>query len=358
MRLTALICLFACLYSGTACGITLPSAFDLRDIDGHSYIGAVRDQGQCGSCWAFGTLAAAESTWNRAHNLYDEQAIDFSEAFLIWSISPLYGGLYGCDGGNGDFQQNTALIDYGVPLETAFPYTIVDPGSDLHWDAMRYSFLDWYRIPPGDIETTRRILYHIGAVTAGVMVEDDFYDYTGGILTNQTTTINNPLPYESDANHLIALVGWNDEPGDDGLGYWILRNSWDDDWGENGYMNIRYTTAGVTLHSSYMTLEPWDDASIALENDDDIEAIRWSAGGTLNAHGVDLWGGAASSVINRGTIEAEALSENELATARGVYLWGGPEGQVINEGLIGVFPPAPANRPSPTPFACRAVWWT
>lgn len=336
MRFIPLLCLLlAFVFCNYASGADLPSSFDLRNIDGRSYIGPVRNQKKCGSCWSFGTLAAAESTWNRVHGLYDDQAIDFSEAFLTWSLSPLYDGLHGCDGGSLDLQQNTALIEYGVPLESDFPYTMTDPGSDLHWDATRYSFLDWYRIPPSDIETTRRILYHIGAVTAGVLVEDDFYAYSGGILTNQNTAINNPLPYESSANHLIALVGWNDEPGDDGLGYWILRNSWSEDWGDNGYVNIRYTTAGVTLHSSYMMLEPWSGANVALENQEDLSATPWSAGGTLNAHGVDLWGGAASSVTNQGTILAEAYAETELATARGVYLWGGPEGQVINEKLIG-----------------------
>jgi len=335
VRRTALFCLFvACLYTGIARGATLPTAFDLRSIDGHSYIGPVRDQEQCGSCWSFGTLAAAESTWNRVHGLYDDRAIDFSEAFLVWSLSPLYDGLYGCDGGNLELQQNTALIEYGVPLESDFPYTMTDPGEDLHWDATRYSFLDWYRIPPGDIETTRRVLYYIGAVTAGVLVEDDFYAYTDGILTNDATTITSKIPYNSDVNHLIALVGWNDDPGDGGLGYWILRNSWTENWGLDGYVNIRYTTAGVALHSSYMMLEPWSGASVALENDNNLAATPWSAGGTLNAHGVDLWGGAASSVANGGTILAEAYSGDELATARGVYLWGGPGGVVNNTGTI------------------------
>jgi uncharacterized protein with beta-barrel porin domain len=335
LRFSALFCLFSVyLFSGIAQGATLPTAFDLRNIDGRSYIGPVRNQEQCGSCWSFGTLAAAETTWNRTRGLYDDQTIDFSEAFMVWSLSPLYDGLHGCDGGNLELQQNTALIEYGVPLESDFPYTMTDPGEDLHWDATRYSFLDWYRIPPGDIETTRRVLYHIGAVTAGVLVEDDFYDYTGGIYTNGTTAITSKIPYNTAVNHLIALVGWNDDPGDGGLGYWILRNSWSDRWGLDGYMNIRYTTAGVTLHSSYMTLEPWDGASIALENNNDLTATPWSAGGTLNAHGVDLWGGAASSVANRGAILAEAYSADELATARGVYLWGGPEGAVSNAGTI------------------------
>ena len=85
-----------------ACGISfaeqLPSSFDLRDINGHSYIGPVRDQGACGSCYSFGALAAAESVYNRYHGLYDDAAIDLSESFIIWSLSPLYEGFDGCNG--------------------------------------------------------------------------------------------------------------------------------------------------------------------------------------------------------------------------------------------------------------------
>ena len=320
-------------FSGIAWGFELPSSFDLRNINGRSYIGPIRDQGQCGSCWAFGTLASAESVWNRTYDKYDEQAVDFSEAFLVWSLSPLYQDLEGCYGGGMDLPQNDALIEYGVPLEEAFPYTIDDPGDDLHWDAPRTTFLDWYRIPAGDIETMRRVLYEVGAVTTGVLVEDDFVAYQEGIFENQRTTINHALPYYSDANHLISLVGWEDGPGDDGLGYWILRNSWGtDDWGEDGTMRIRYTSARVALFGSYMTLQEWDGESVAVENAGELFAVPWSAGGTFNAHGVDLWGGAASSVTNRGQIMAQALSDTELATARGVYIWGGPEGQVVNEG--------------------------
>jgi C1A family cysteine protease len=69
----------------TAMAESLPSSFDLRDVDGRSYIGPVRNQGNCGSCYSFGAVVAAETSWNRKYDLYDDKAIDFSEAFIVWS---------------------------------------------------------------------------------------------------------------------------------------------------------------------------------------------------------------------------------------------------------------------------------
>jgi len=328
----------------------LPAAFDLRDIDGHSFIGGVRDQGNCGSCYAFGAVAAAESTWNRAHGLYDEQAIDLSEAFMVWSLGPLYEGMDGCNGGN-ILDPMNAVVEYGVPVEKVFPYplqddqwTVIEPAIGQHWDAPRHLLLDWYPIPPNDIETVKRVLHSIGAIRASVLVEDDFQRYSSGIFSNDYTAIDYIIPYYSSSNHAVSLVGWNDAPGPEGMGSWILRNSWNDYWGEDGYMRISYMSAGVNLKNSYLIAVPWSGESVELENDGRLTARPWSAGGTLNAYGVDLWGGAASSVTNRGTILAEADGGEALTTARGVYLWGGPEGWVTNSGEIAAVAASATNQ--------------
>lgn len=336
MKSAVLHCLFlVCLQilSTQAMAMELPLTYDLRNIDGRSYIGPIRDQGHCGSCYSFGALAAAESTWNRAHELYGEQAIDLSEAFMVWSLSPLYAGMNGCEGGN-IFDPMNALVEIGVPLEVDFPYTVNDPGADLRWEANRYSLLDWYHIPTNDIETTKRVLYAIGAVKVSVFADDDFMYHEGGIFENDYTGITDAVPYYSRSNHAVSLVGWDDEPGDDGLGNWILRNSWGTVWLNDGYMDIRYTSAGANLKASYFIATPWSGPSVTVNNKDEVTAEPWSVGGTRNAHGVDLWGGAASSVINQGLIHARADSAEELVTARGIYLWGGPEGQIVNNGTI------------------------
>jgi uncharacterized protein with beta-barrel porin domain len=321
------------------CGISfagqLPSSFDLRDINGHSYIGPVRDQGACGSCYAFGALAAAESVYNRHYDLYDDAAVDLSESFIVWSLSPLYEGIAGCNGGN-VADPSTAIVEHGVPLETDFPYVTTDPGPDnLHWDAPRIEFAEWYRIPPNDIETTKRVLQRFGAVRVSVLVDLDFnYYQAGDIFQNTDTAADSTLPYKSSSNHAVSLVGWEDDPGDNGMGYWILRNSWSTGWGEDGYMRIRYTSAKANMKGTYILYEPWGGEDVHWENAGELQAVPWSAGGTTNAHAVDIWTGVGSSVTNTGTLSATAEADTDLATARGVYLWGGPQGSVTNQGLI------------------------
>lgn len=101
---TRLAVLFASL--ALTCGVaaqTLPATFDLRNIDGHSYIGPVHNQGTVGTCYAFSGLAAAESTYNRATSRYDAATADFSESFVVWSLSPLYSGLSGIYGSSYEF---------------------------------------------------------------------------------------------------------------------------------------------------------------------------------------------------------------------------------------------------------------
>ena len=322
-----------------ACGISfaepLPSSFDLRDINGHSYIGPVRDQGNWGSCYSFGALAAAESVYNRYHDLYDTAAIDLSEAFIMWSLDPLYEGFQGGWGSDYDLEELAGLVEHGVPLEADFPYVITDPGPDNHhWDAPRIRFAEWYRMPPNDIETTKRIIQRFGAVDVAVLVDSDFSSYSGGIFQNTDTSVNDILPYYSSTNHLVSLVGWEDDPGDGGMGYWILRNSWGADWAEDGYMRIRYTSAKVSMEGAYILYEPWSGEDVHWENAREVEAIPWSSGGTTNAHAVDIWAGVGSSVTNTGTLSATAAADADLATARGVYLWGGPRGSVTNHSRI------------------------
>jgi len=231
--------------------VVLPPSFDWRNYNGHSYIGPIRNQGDCGSCYAFGACAAAEGVYNFTFGLYDASCVDFSESFIIWCLASLheyYSHFYGCVGADYDYMELQALTVQGVCSESSFPYTIANPGSCTHWDAPRVLFSSWYRVPCGNIEAIKTAIMTYGVVDAAVYASGAFQSYSSGFYSDSNTSCTASPCYYTDTDHAISLVGWNDADG----GYWILRNSWGTDWGESGYMRIRYSAARVACEVAYL----------------------------------------------------------------------------------------------------------
>ena len=233
----------------------LPVEFDWRNVEGHTYIGPVRNQGDCGSCYAFGAAAAAEGTYNFATNTYDAGCADFSESFIIWCLGrlPQYGShFYGCNGADYEYAELDAIVNVGIGRESYFPYTISDPGSCTHWEDPTVSFSSWGRIGWGNIDGIKTALCTYGVLDAAVYVTGDFSDYSGGIFRDNNNTC--PSGAYTTTNHAVTLVGWGNDPiyGD----YWILRNSWGSSWGEGGYMRIEVNSAAVACAATYLTYSP------------------------------------------------------------------------------------------------------
>jgi len=253
----------------------LPSAFDWRDVEGRSYIGPVRNQGNCGSCYAFGACAAAEGVYNVAMELYDENCLDLSEAFLAFCLDQYYSGYSGCAGSDYDYEELDALVERGVCLESAYPYTAVDLGCVAgSEEALRAKFTAWYRIPCGDVQAIKSALITYGVLDAAVLVTSAFQAYSGGVYTDGNTECDPDLCYYTATNHCIALVGWQDTSAA-GDGYWILRNSWGPEWGEDGYMRIAYRSAHVACEACYLVYEPlFASISGSKWNDYDGDGVR------------------------------------------------------------------------------------
>ncbi len=217
----------------------LPSAYNWCDQGGCT---PVRDQGQCGSCWAFGTVGPLES----AILLEDGQSKDLAEQYLVSCNTDDWG----CDGGfwAHDYHEWKLGADGtgpGAVYEADFPYTATDApcnGPYTHHE----SIADWVYIGndssvPSTDAIKQAILDH-GPVSAAVCVNSAFQAYTGGVFTGSWFCFS--------INHAIVLVGW-----DDSLGAWRLRNSWGDDWGEDGYMWIAYGKQYVGYSANYVVYE-------------------------------------------------------------------------------------------------------
>lgn len=268
-------------------GKTLPAAFDWRNYNGHSYIGPVRDQGGCGSCYSFGASAAAEGVYNYANGLNDSNCADFSESFIIWclgTMAPYSSHFYGCGGADYDYMELEALVQEGTINESYFPYTYPDPGC-THWSDPRVKFAEWHRIPCSDIAAIKTAIMTYGVVDVAVYAGSAFSAYSGGIYQDTNTSCSgSPCDYTT-TNHAVALVGWNDADG-----AWILRNSWGPSWGENGYMRIKYTSAIVACEATYLVYSAVPGITVTAPSSASswevgtTQSITWTKTGSLDAN--------------------------------------------------------------------------
>jgi C1A family cysteine protease len=212
----------------------LPDSFDWRD-EVPGGLPSIKDQGSCGSCWAFGTVASLECNIK----IKDGVEEDLSEQ---WLVSCNQDG-YSCSGGwwcHDYFMENGKTDpcgDSGAVLEEDFPYTATNAPCNCPYPH-EYFIEDWaYVGDPNGVATVDQIkqaIYDYGPVSVAVCVNTAFHDYTGGVFSGPTC---------HSINHAVALVGWDDNQGSNGI--WFLRNSWGTDWGEDGYMRIEYGVCDV-----------------------------------------------------------------------------------------------------------------
>ena len=211
----------------------LPTSYDARTL---GIVPPVRNQGSCGSCWAFGTVGVMEIAIRKGGG----PLTDLSEQFLVscnkdgWS----------CNGGltASKYHYNT-LGNYqtaaGAVLESVKPYTATNGSCSADYAksyrASGWQFLTGYEwtMPGNDVIKNAIMTY--GAVTARVCADNGWHSYTGGVYSPSSNGCGGSI------NHQVDLVGWNDATQS-----WILRNSWATTWGEAGYMRIKYDPAGTT----------------------------------------------------------------------------------------------------------------
>jgi len=214
----------------------LPLNFDGRAAWGQC-VHPIRNQGNCGSCWAFGATEA------------------LSDRFCIWSrgaanvvLSPQdlvscdrYPGCDGCGGG----ELATAwefMRDVGVVPDSCFPYfakNVACPSQCYNGaQPVMYHAENAYQIPYPDICGE---IYSHGPVEAAFSVYKDFVHYSGGVYQH---TSGGYL-----GGHAIKVIGWGYYLG---LPYWLCANSWGPSWGLSGFFMIRRGVNECGIES-YMT---------------------------------------------------------------------------------------------------------
>lgn len=211
---------------------SLPGSVDWR---GKNVLTAVKDQGQCGSCWAFACTETAESVYALKHKtlptLAPQELVDCVKTN------------YGCSGG---MIENTLefIIQNGLNEEKDYPYTARN--GVCHGSSTNYKLDKCFDIPAGN-----ELLLKEAVSTAPVVacIEADqraFQFYRSGILKQENCGTN--------LDHAIQVVGYGEE---NGLKYWVIRNSWGTSWGDHGYVRLERKdssstdgTCGVALAAS------------------------------------------------------------------------------------------------------------
>lgn len=218
-------------YPAAVASSTFPSAYDWRNVNGNSFVTEVKNQGSCGSCWAFASTAVLEAKSLMALNTPNVN-LNLAEQVLL-SCS----GAGSCNGGSLDGPAGF-LAKSGNPGEAAFPYTGKDTACSVAaagWQNNAFKISNWqyvYSKYAGQggklsVEMIKNALYNNGPLVAAFNVYSDFYSYRSGVYSVTST--------QYQGRHAVAIVGW-----DDAVQAFIVKNSWGTGWGENGYFRVAY----------------------------------------------------------------------------------------------------------------------
>jgi C1A family cysteine protease len=236
--------------------VVLPARWDWREQNG---VTPVRDQGSCGSCWAFGNLGALESRHkilNIGHpNMnWSEENMNSCHPFQLWDR---------CQGGNtlvalsyltGLVEKNdTQQFQKGILTETQDPYQGPKPhDSALCNDATRP--FPKYRITgarwiSNDTNVMKAVIYNNGPIVTAYRAE-----FPNGHHWYNGNTIYHYPGVSGGTNHEVLIVGWDDSiawPTGEGQGAWIIKNSWGNFNSMGGYFFLTYKSARVGRDGMY-----------------------------------------------------------------------------------------------------------
>tara|TARA_A200000159_G_scaffold164849_1_gene196744 strand:- start:3975 stop:4664 length:690 start_codon:yes stop_codon:yes gene_type:complete len=201
----------------------------------------VKNQGQCGSCWAFATTNVVE-TFMRIHNytvdrLSEQQLVDCSEED------------YGCEGGFMHTALDYIIQNDGLLDNQIYPYRattnncscISKSNNVIGSNIKNYDFI----IPNSIIDMKKNVM----ETPIAIAIDANniyFRFYKNGV-------IDVPMNESNSINHAVVLVGFDHD--EDGM-YWIIQNSWGSDWGDQGFCKVRVQPGDGTLMSQIYGVYP------------------------------------------------------------------------------------------------------
>lgn len=187
----------------------------LSDVDWS--VTPVKDQGSCGSCWAFGTMGAIE----HVHKINTGATVNLAEQQLVDCDTRSNG----CSGGRPDWAMSY-LAGKSIYTTSSYPYTARD-GTCKSGTASGVTIGGYKTVTKSDSGLASAL--GSSAVTVMVYADSTFQHYSSGILSGVSTTCS--------LNHAVLATGY-------GSNFWKIKNSWGTSWGEGGFIRFERTTSG------------------------------------------------------------------------------------------------------------------
>ena len=216
---------------------------DVPEVHNWQQLGAVtpvKDQGHCGSCWAFSTTGAIEGAWN----LSGHELVSLSEQQLV-DCSFRYGD-FGCKGGLPDNGFHY-VMDMEICSEEDYQYTGERGTCSTDMCDSVVSLTGCVDVASGDQVGLK---HAVAQQPVSIAIQADqfvFQHYTSGVITDDSCG--------TELDHAVLIVGYGTE---DDIDYWLVKNSWGESWGDEGYVKILRTDSeddvgicGVAAQASY-----------------------------------------------------------------------------------------------------------
>ncbi|XP_050379668.1 zingipain-2-like [Argentina anserina] len=213
----------------------VPSSLDWRT---KGAVMPVKDQGDCGSCWAFATVGALEG----AHQLATGELVSLSEQELVDCNTVNFG----CGGGYPDVAFEYIINKHGLTNEANYPYNASDNVCNATEAGSPSGSITRYEDVPANNELDLLKAVANQPVSVCFEVTQEFMHYSSGVFTG---------PCGTQVNHCVTAIGYG--TSDEGMDYWLLKNSWGTNWGDEGYFRMQRNVEAVEGMCGIATLSAY-----------------------------------------------------------------------------------------------------
>ncbi|XP_076082008.1 digestive cysteine proteinase 1-like isoform X1 [Mytilus galloprovincialis] len=215
--------------------VQVPDEVDWRQ---QGYVTPVKDQGQCGSCWSFSSTGALEGQhFRKTGNL-----VSLSEQNLV-DCTFKYGN-DGCAGGWMYSAFQYIQDNDGIDTETSYPYEAKNGTCRFQESDVGATDTGYTKIPQGDEQALKYAVATVGPISIAIDADRKFQQYERGVF-------DEPACNASFTDHAVLIVGYGVENGQD---YWLVKNSWSESWGLDGYIKMsrnKNNQCGIASYAMY-----------------------------------------------------------------------------------------------------------